>query len=114
MKRYYVYMVFCTDGTYYVGVTNNLERRLNEHNFGLDPDCYTFSRRPVVLAFSQEYGEILQAIAAEKKLKGWSHAKKRALARGDWAMVQALSKSPDYRPSVRRPRSFGDPSTGSG
>lgn len=114
MKSYFVYMVFCTDGTYYVGVTNDAERRIAEHNVGIDPDCYTYSRRPVVRVWSQEYSEILQAIDAEKKLKGWSHAKKSALARGDWKLIQALSKSKDYRPPIRKAKTFGDPSTGSG
>lgn len=102
MKSYYVYMVFCTDGTYYVGVTNDADRRVAEHNLGTDEESYTYSRRPVVLVWSQEYGEILQAIDAEKKLKGWSHAKKSALARGDWKLIQALSKSKDHGPSERR------------
>jgi predicted GIY-YIG superfamily endonuclease len=59
-----------------------------------------------VLAYSHEFNEVLDAISAEKKLKGWSHAKKSALARGDWRLIQALSKSKNYRPPVRRPRTF--------
>jgi putative endonuclease len=86
-----MYMVFCTDGTYYVGVTNNLERRVGEHNYGVDPSCYTYQRRPVVLAYSQEFAYVWDAIDAEKKIKGWSHAKKSALARGDWKLISALA-----------------------
>lgn len=91
MKTYYVYMVFCTDGTYYVGMTNDLERRIGEHNYGIDPDCYTFSRRPVVLKYSQDFASVWDAIDAEKKIKRWSHPKKSALARGDWKMISKLA-----------------------
>ena len=45
VKNYFVYMVFCRDGTYYVGVTNDADRRVAEHNLGVDADSYTYSRR---------------------------------------------------------------------
>ncbi len=86
-------MVMCTDGTFYVGVTNDVERRFGEHNFGIDPDCYTYTRRPVVLVYVSEFTEVWDAIDCEKRLKGWSHAKKSALARGDWQMICALSNA---------------------
>ena len=105
MNTYCVYMVMCIDGTYYVGITNDVDRRVAEHNLGVDEGAYTHSRRPVVAVHVSEFSEVLQAIACEKKLKGWSHAKKSALARGDWQMIQALSKSKNYRPpSERMPR----------
>jgi predicted GIY-YIG superfamily endonuclease len=85
-------MLFCVDGTYYLGMTDNLERRLAEHNFGIDPSCYTFSRRPVTLVYSSSFNDVWEAIGCEKKLKRWSHWKKRALVRGDWGSVNALSK----------------------
>ena len=115
MKIYYIYMVMCTDGTFYVGVTNNLERRIGEHNFGLDPHCYTFSRRPVVLVYSEDFHDIVEAIAVEKKLKKWSHVKKSALARGDWATISRLAKTRDYwRPSNRSLNAPVAPRHGSG
>jgi len=92
VKRYYVYVLMCTDGTFYVGITNNVERRLGEHNLGIDPHCYTFTRRPVVCMHVSEFGQVCEALQCEKQLKGWSHAKKSALCRGDWALVRALAK----------------------
>jgi len=99
MKSYYVYMVMCRDGTYYIGITNEIERRVAEHNLGIDSECYTFLRRPVVLAYSTVYDSVLDAIACEKKLKRWSHWKKSALARGDWDAIERLSRS--RKPSRR-------------
>jgi putative endonuclease len=51
MKIYYVYILECADGTYYTGITNNLERRFTEHALGLNQDSYTHDRRPVKLAW---------------------------------------------------------------
>ena len=92
MKLYYVYMLQCYDGTYYVGITNDLARRIAEHTSGYHASCYTFNRRPLNLVWSQEFHDVNEAIACEKKIKPWSHNKKSALARGDWKMVRALAK----------------------
>ena len=79
----HVYILQCADESYYVGSTGaGLERRVNEHNAGVHSG-YTKSRRPVVLAFSQEFDRITDAVTAERKLKGWTRAKKEALIRGD-------------------------------
>ncbi len=51
MKTFYVYIVKCRDESYYTGITNDIERRLEEHNFGEAPDSYTAIRRPVNLMF---------------------------------------------------------------
>ncbi|MBV8728103.1 MAG: GIY-YIG nuclease family protein [Candidatus Eremiobacteraeota bacterium] len=87
----FVYMLRCFDGTYYVGITNNLERRIGDHQLGLDPSCYTFMRRPVLCVWSEAFKYVRDAIRCEKHLKGWSHNKKSALARGDWKLIKALS-----------------------
>jgi putative endonuclease len=92
MKTYYVCMVFCRDGSYYIGMTNDVESRVAQHNFGVDPDCYTFSRRPVVLVYSSSFSEVTEAIASEKQLKGWSRRKKAALARGNWVALKHSSR----------------------
>jgi putative endonuclease len=89
--NYFVYMVRCADDSFYVGVTNDLERRIAEHNYGWDPTSYTHERRPVRLVHSSDFQRIEQAIAWEKQLKGWSRAKKIALVEGDWKRVQELS-----------------------
>ena len=92
MKDYYVYIVKCSDGSYYTGVTSNLERRLNEHNSG-SIKGYTSERLPVKLVYSNRFTDINDAIRAEKRIKGWSRAKKEALIKGDFEELQRLSKS---------------------
>jgi len=57
MKFYYVYILRCKDDSLYTGITNDLERRVNEHNDGRLPNAYTFSRRPVKLEFYQDFME---------------------------------------------------------
>ncbi|HET6894123.1 MAG TPA: GIY-YIG nuclease family protein [Candidatus Baltobacteraceae bacterium] len=89
---YFVYMVLCDDGSYYVGVTNDADRRVAEHNAGIDPHCYTFTRRPVHLVYSQQFNEVDDAIRSEKQIKGWSRKKKAALVRGDWNAIVAMAR----------------------
>jgi len=92
MKFYYVYILRCSDNSLYVGITNDVERRLNEHNEGKLKNAYTFKRLPVKLEWSQEFTEPNQAIAWEKKLKGWSKQKKEALIKDNFNLIQSLSK----------------------
>ena len=69
----YVYILKCSDNTYYTGVTNNIERRLYEHNEGLILNCYTHPRRPVILVFSETFPDpisFLQALARKAGLEG--------------------------------------------
>ena len=89
----YAYMVRCADGSYYVGSTPDLERRLWEHNEGLG-SRYTRrpGRRPVTLVWSHEYDSIADAFAFEKQLQGWSRAKREALIAGDYEALPALAK----------------------
>ena len=91
---YYVYMLRCADGSFYVGVTNDLERRVAEHNLGIAATSYTHTRRPVTLVHASAFREVVQAIAWEKQLKGWRRAKKEALIRGDWEAIRALARGP--------------------
>ncbi len=90
-KRLYVYIVNCKDDSYYTGVTNNVEKRVVEHNYGLDKKSYTYSRRPVNLVFSQEFIDPNEAIRFEKQVKGWSRAKKEALIDGNFEKLVKLS-----------------------
>ena len=92
MKFYYVYIVRCSDDSYYIGVTNNVEARVNQHQEGYDHRAYTYSRRPVELAYTEMFTEILQAIAREKQLKKWSKAKKEALIKGDYDSLPNLAR----------------------
>ena len=93
MKFYYVYILECSDKSFYIGVSSNLERRMQEHNEGIKKDAYTFSRRPVVLKWMEMFTSPEQAIAIEKKLKGWSRRKKIALINEDWDKLIAYSKN---------------------
>ena len=97
MKFYFVYIVKCSDNTYYTGVTNDVERRVNEHNDGIKLDSYTYSRRPVELVFCYEFNEAVQAIAFEKQIKGWSRKKKEAIINDNWEVLPNLSLNKEKR-----------------
>ena len=98
----FVYMVRCSDGSYYVGSTRTaLEQRIGQHNAGYFGG-YTAKRRPVMLVFAQEFQWITDAIAAERQLKGWSRAKKEALSRGDYDTIKALADGWTKRAETRR------------
>lgn len=91
--NYFVYILECSDLSYYTGVTNDLDRRLWEHNNDENILCYTFKRRPVVLRYFQRFDDIKQAIEFEKQIKGWSRKKKEALFNEDWEALKKLAKS---------------------
>ena len=90
----WVYILECSDGSFYTGSTVDLELRMWEHNYGDEGvgANYTRKRRPVVLVFSEEYERIDNAFAREKQVQGWSHAKKLALIEGRFDDLRALSK----------------------
>ena len=92
MKQSYIYILKCSDSTYYTGVTSNLTQRMFQHNSGFYPDCYTFSGRPVALVFYAEFTDINIAIEKEKQIKKWSKAKKEALIKGDYDSLPNLAK----------------------
>jgi putative endonuclease len=91
IHNYFVYILECADKSYYVGVTNDLEIRIEQHRNGYDPKAYTFTRRPVVLRYYQRFSLIEQAIEFEKQLKGWNRKKKEALFNEDWDEIKRLS-----------------------
>ena len=88
----YVYILECADGTFYIGVTNNVGRRFIEHMSGLDESSFTFSKRPLKLVFCKEFDQPMNAIRYEKQLKGWTRAKKEALIEGNIKKLHELSK----------------------
>ncbi len=92
MKVSYVYILKCADNTYYTGVTSNLSQRFFQHEVGHFPDCYTFKRRPVTLAFYAEFTDITIAIQKEKQIKKWSKAKKEALILGNYDDLPNLAR----------------------
>jgi putative endonuclease len=88
----FAYIVRCADGSYDVGSTRaSLEDRVAEHNAGKF-DGYTALRRPVSLAWSEEFSMIADAIAVERQIKGWSRAKKTALIAGQSSQLKDLAK----------------------
>jgi putative endonuclease len=92
MKFNYVYILKCSDGTYYTGFTSNLEQRFMEHQAGKHRDSYTYSRRPLTLEFYQEFVDPNQAIMVEKQIKKWSKAKKEALINNEFEKLPNLAK----------------------
>ena len=91
-KVIYLYILECADSTYYTGVTNNLERRLVEHNSGINKSSYTFNKRPVQLVFYTTFTDFNSAFQFETKIKKWSHAKKKALIKNHYELLKLLAK----------------------
>jgi predicted GIY-YIG superfamily endonuclease len=89
---FFVYILRCADGSYYVGHTDDLEPRLAAHQRG-EIEGYTRKRRPVRLVFAQEFPTREEALAREMQIKGWSRAKKEALMKGNWRRLEWLSRS---------------------
>jgi putative endonuclease len=91
-KVIYLYILKCSDGSYYVGVTNNLEFRLTQHNIGINKDAYTYNKRPVTLVFYEIFTDFELAFRVETQIKKWSRAKKEALINGDFELLKVLAK----------------------
>ena len=94
----WVYMLECSDGSYYVGLTRaGMEKRFSEHQGGIYRG-YTHSRRPVRLVWCQQFELVTDAIICERRLKGWRREKKQALIRGGYAALPGLART--ARPST--------------
>jgi len=89
---FWVYILKCSDNSYYTGHTDNLENRLLQHHHKIYPACFTATRLPVQLIFSQEFATREEALASERQIKGWSRKKKEALAQGDWNTLSTYAK----------------------
>jgi predicted GIY-YIG superfamily endonuclease/pimeloyl-ACP methyl ester carboxylesterase len=86
-----IYIVLCADGSYYTGLTRQaVETRVSEHNNGKFRG-FTSTRRPVHLVYSAIFDRLDEAISAERRIKGWSRAKKEALIRGDFDALPGLA-----------------------
>jgi len=103
VKTYFVYILLCSDGSYYTGVTNNIEQRFSQHEEGINPTCYTFKRRPLKIVFCEMFTDINQAIAFEKQVKGWRRAKKEAIINNNWHLLPDLSKTAKGNGSTSSP-----------
>lgn len=87
---FWVYILRCSDKSYYTGHTDNLEIRIAQHNEG-KIDGYTATRLPVTLIFAEQFATRLEALEMERRIKGWSRKKKEAMMNGDWKQVQRLA-----------------------
>lgn len=76
---YFVYILECADKTYYVGCTNNLEKRLRQHNSLKSGAHYTKIRRPVELIYKEEFPDLSSARKREAQLKSWTRVQKKSL-----------------------------------
>lgn len=92
MKTFYVYILECSDRSYYTGITSNLEKRMTEHHAGSYEDSYTHKRRPVQLVYYTTFTESSLAIDTEKQIKKWSRAKKEALIKNDFKSLRNLAR----------------------
>ena len=93
----WTYIVECADGSYYVGSTTDLDRRLSQHNLG-EGAAYTRHRRPVVLVWSAEFARVDEAFHYEKQIQNWGRAKRRALIEGRFTDLPALARGRDLPP----------------
>ena len=91
MTKGYMYILECSDGTYYTGSTKDLKRRLLQHQSGEGAN-YTAKRLPVKLVYIEEFSRIDEAFYREKQIQGWSRKKKEALIKGDNQKLPTFSK----------------------
>ncbi len=89
---FHAYLLRCSDGSYYAGHTENIEQRIAQHQTGAIPG-YTVRRRPIAVVWSQAFPSREEALAAERRIKGWGRAKKEALIAGDWQKVSMLARN---------------------
>ncbi|WP_243075705.1 GIY-YIG nuclease family protein [Microbacterium sp. SS28] len=88
----WVYILRCADGTFYTGSTVDLDRRLEQHRSGFGA-VYTRRRLPVTLAWCAEFDQVDEAFAWEKRIQGWSHAKREAFMIGGIDAVKGWSRT---------------------
>lgn len=91
-ELYYIYIIECSDQSFYTGLTNDLLRRFEEHCKGEYETCYTFKRRPLLLIYFETIPFLQDAIDRERQIKGWSRAKKIALIKQDYHKLQLLAE----------------------
>ncbi|MCE5340037.1 MAG: GIY-YIG nuclease family protein [Planctomycetaceae bacterium] len=87
---WYMYILKCSDESYYVGHTNNIQERIKRHNTGQGAK-WTACRLPVKLVYEESFQSENEAIKRESQIKHWSHKKKNALVSGNFKMLKALS-----------------------
>ncbi len=113
MKSGFVYILECSDGSFYTGSTANLESRVIQHQLG-EGCSYTQKRLPVKLVFVQEFDSLEDAYYAERRIHGWSRKKKLAIINGEYDQLPDLSKAYCKKTDKDKDCYQFDPSTGSG
>ena len=95
----WTYMLKCSDESFYVGLTRHadLHERLSQHSEGAPGTAYTSSRLPIRLVWSEWFDRIDDAIACERRIKGWSRAKKTALIDNDYETISRLASRSKQR-----------------
>ncbi len=88
----WIYILKCSDGSYYTGCTTHLEQRIAQHHAGTF-EGYTSTRLPVEVVYTSEFQTIHDAIDAERRIKRWTRAKKEAVIAGRWTDLPELSRS---------------------
>ena len=88
---YYIYILLCDKAFFYVGITNDVDKRLRQHIKKKSP--HTKRYNDIELVYKEEYKTRLEAETREKQLKGWSKAKKKALVERNINLLKELSKS---------------------
>ncbi|HEX7340365.1 MAG TPA: GIY-YIG nuclease family protein [Rhodanobacteraceae bacterium] len=89
---FYLYILRCANDSPYIGHTDNIDERMRQHDAGT-AGSYTARRHPLKLLHAEEFETRYAALVMERKLKGWSRAKKLAYAAGDWDMVTRLARN---------------------
>ena len=87
-----VYILECADRSLYIGHTDDLDARMQQYDAGTC-GSYTATRRPLTLLHAEAFETRYEALSMERKLKGWSRAKKLAWVRGDWDAVHDLART---------------------
>ena len=93
---FYTYILRCSDGTYYTGHTDNPDQRMAQHGRG-EGSKYTAKRRPLELIWIADFQTWSEAFELERRLHGWSRAKKEALMRGDFEALPGLAMNRQAR-----------------
>ena len=88
----FMYILKCSDGSYYTGSTNDIDKRFQEHLNGLGAN-YTKDRLPVEVVYVEEFSRIDLAFNREKQVQGWSRKKKEALINNEFESLPKLSRS---------------------
>ena len=94
---YAVYILLCTDGSYYTGLTNDFDKRMWQHDTGYFQECYTYNKRPLKIVWQTRVETAEEANKLERQIKGWSRKKKEALMNGDIDKLKEFSKPSTLR-----------------